>query len=71
MLNTLWKFFVEGLLIRDATGEPVTCAEAIIETGIQDDASPHHVYALGPPARSDRSPISARPGIRSCSGRTS
>jgi hypothetical protein len=44
-----WKFYVEGSLTRE--GAAVPAYEAIVESGVRHEASPHALRGVGPIAR--------------------
>jgi hypothetical protein len=48
-----WKFVVTGRLVWSSTGAAVHPAEAIVESGERDDASPFCLEGVGPVAHTD------------------
>ena len=49
--STPWKFSVSGVLVRSGSGDVVYPAEAILESGEREEASPYSLDRVGPLAR--------------------
>jgi len=48
-----WKFRVRGSFIRAGTGKVISPCEAIVESGVRDEASPFSFAGVGPIARAN------------------